>query len=231
MPVGVYAVKYVPPSANDVASLSLDKLVRYFVYLTIFNVCAAIAFTTPVIIPQLAFPLKLTVWPGTWMFIAYFVFLIVGVLGTLGWAVLLDLIRRITGVRSCDKFLAITSIVLIEVPVYTQTSLMFTAGYIGGTYAFATQVGSSLITYIIGPLVIPIGVSIFIYCVGTLLGLMNVLFIFTDGSRSSAADAAAVSGTAPPPPTQSGPRMLTEVARSLDLVFSRMRGLGRTLKR
>jgi hypothetical protein len=57
---------------------------------------------------------------------------------------------------------------------------MFTAGYIGGTYAFATQVGSSLITYIIGPLVIPIGVSIFIYLVGTLLGLMNVVFILGD---------------------------------------------------
>jgi hypothetical protein len=167
------------------ALLDLDKLVRYFVYVTIFNVFAAVAFTTPVIIPQLAFPLKLTVWPGTWMFIAYFVFLIVGVLGTLGWAVLLDLVKRSTGVRSCDKFLAITSIVLIEVPVYTQTSLMFTAGYIGGTYAFATKVGSSLITYIIGPLVIPIGVSIFIYCVGTLLGLMNVLFILSEGRETS----------------------------------------------
>ena len=167
--------------------LSLDKLVRYFVYLTIFNLFAAIAFTTPVIIPQLAFPLKLTVWPGTWMFISYFVFLIVGVLGTLGWAVLLDLIRRITGVESCDRFLAITSIVLIEVPVYTQTSLMFTAGYIGGTYAFATKVGSALITYIIGPLVIPIGVSIFIYLVGTLLGLMNVVFILGEGRGSSSA--------------------------------------------
>lgn len=165
---------------GDVRPLSLERLVRYFVYLTMFNLFAAVAFTTPVIIPQLAFPLKLTVWPGTWMFIAYFVFLIVGVLGTLGWAVLIDLIRRLTGAESCDKFLAITSIVLIEVPVYTQTSLMFTAGYIGGTYAFATRVGSALITYIIGPLVIPIGVSIFIYLVGTLLGLMNVLFIFSE---------------------------------------------------
>ncbi len=167
--------------------LRLDRLVRYFVYMTVFNVFAAVAFTTPVIIPQLAFPLKLTVWPGTWMFIAYFVFLIVGVLGTLGWAVLLDLIRRITGVESCDRFLAITSIVLIEVPVYAQTSLMFTAGYIGGSYAFATKVGSALITYIIGPLVIPIGVSIFIYLVGTLLGLMNVVFILSEGRGSSRA--------------------------------------------
>src|ERR1700752_2092539 len=85
----------VPPS--NMALISMDKLIRYFIYTTILNAFAAVAFTTPVIIPQLIFPLKLTVWPGTWMFIAYFVFLIVGVLGTLGWAALLDLVRRRTG--------------------------------------------------------------------------------------------------------------------------------------
>src|ERR1700730_6266604 len=126
-------------SSRSMASISIERLVKYFVYMTIVNAFAAVAFTTPVIIPQLAFPLKLTIWPGTWMFIAYFVFLIVGVLGTLGWAVLLDLVRRITGVESCDRFLAITSLVLVEVPVYTQTSLMFTAGYISEAEALAAQ--------------------------------------------------------------------------------------------
>lgn len=164
--------------------ISLDKLVRYFLYLTLLNVLAAVAFTAPVLIPPLAFPLKLTVWPGTWMFIAYFIFLIVGVLGTLGWALLLDLVRRVTGVESCDKFLAITSIVLIEIAVYFQTSFMFAAGYVGGTYAFATLFGQAVITYMIGPLVVPIGVSIFVYLIGTLLGLLNVILILAPGNRS-----------------------------------------------
>jgi hypothetical protein len=106
------------------------------------------------------------------------VFLIVGVLGTLGWAVLLDLVRRTTGVESCHKFLAMTSLILIELAVYVETTFMFTAGYIGGTDAFAGGFGPSVITYVIGPLVIPIGVSIFIYLIGTLLGLLNVVFIF-----------------------------------------------------
>jgi hypothetical protein len=182
-----------PPS--NMASISMDKLIRYFIYTTIVNAFAAVAFTTPVIIPELAFPLKLTIWPGTWMFIAYFVFLIVGVLGTLGWAVLLDLVKRTTGVESCDKLLALTSIVLIELAVYVETTLMFTVGYIGGTYAFATKIGSAVITYIIGPLVIPIGVSVFIYLVGTLLGLMNVVLIF--GQRRSPTAAS----TVPPVPS------------------------------
>lgn len=166
-------------------SISLDKLIRYFIYLTVVNTFAAVAFTTPVIIPELAFPLKLTVWPGTWMFVAYFIFLIVGVLGTLGWAVLLDLARRITGTESCDKFLAITSIVLIEAAVYAQTSFMFSAGYVGGTYSFTTGFGPAVITYMVGPLVVPIGVSIFVYLIGTLLGLMNVVLIFGQGRTSS----------------------------------------------
>ena len=173
-----------PP--NHMALISMDKLIRYFVYTTILNIFAAVAFTTPVIIPQLAFPLKLTLWPGTWMLVAYFLFLIVGVLGTLGWAVLLDLIKRIWGVESCDRFLAITSIVLIELAVYTQTSLMFAVGYIGGSYQFSSGFGQAVITYVIGPLVIPIGVSVFIYLVGTLLGLMNVLFILAQGRSSTA---------------------------------------------
>jgi hypothetical protein len=161
----------------------MDKLIRYFVYTTILNAFAAVAFTTPVIIPQLAFPLKLTAWPGTWMFIAYFVFVIVGVLVTLGWAVLLDLVRRTTGAESCDKFLAITSLVLIELAVYAETSFMFTVGYVGESFAFAGGIGPSVITYVIGPLVIPIGVSVFIYLIGTLLGLMNVVLIFGQGQR------------------------------------------------
>ena len=118
------------------------------------------------------------------MFIAYFIFLIVGVLGTLGWALVLDLVRRVSGVESCDKFLAITSIVLIEVAVYFQTSFMFAAGYVGGTYAFATLFGQAVITYMIGPLVVPIGVSIFVYLIGTLLGLLNIILILAPGNRS-----------------------------------------------
>ncbi len=165
------------------ASISMERLIRYFIYMTMVNTFAAVAFTAPVIIPELAFPLKLTVWPGTWMFIAYFVFLIVAVLGTLGWAVLLDLIRRTSGVESCDKFLAMTSIVLIEVAVYAQTSFMFTAGYVGGSYAFAGGFGQAVITYVIGPLVVPIGVSIFIYLIGTLLGLMNVVLALGQGRK------------------------------------------------
>jgi hypothetical protein len=153
----------------------MEKVIRYYIYMTIVNAFAAVAFTAPVIIPELAFPLKLTIWPGTWMFIAYFVFLIVGVLGTLGWAVLLDLVRRTMGTEYCDKFLAITSLVLIELAVYAETSFMFTVGYIGGSNALVGQIGPTVNTYIIGPLVVPIGVSIFIYLVGTLLGLMNVV--------------------------------------------------------
>src|SRR2546423_11906689 len=144
------------PSANVMATIGMEKVIRYYIYMTVVNAFAAVAFTAPVISPELAFPLKLTIWPGTWMFIAYFVFLIVGVLGTLGWAVLLDLLRRTMGTESCDRFLAISSIVLIEVAVYVEASFMFTVGYIGGGNALAGQIGPAVNTYIIGPLVVPI---------------------------------------------------------------------------
>lgn len=165
------------------ASIRIDQLVRYFIYLTIINLFAAIAFTAPVIVPELAFPLKLAVWPGTWMLVSYFVFLIVGVLGTLGWALLLDLVGRVSKEESCDKFLALGSLILVELAVYVETSFMFTAGYLGGTFILS-GVGQSFVTYIIGPLVVPIGVSISLYLIGTLLGVTNIVLALSHGSSA-----------------------------------------------
>lgn len=165
------------------ASIGVDRLIRYFVYASVANAFAAVAFTAPIIIPQLAFPLKLEVWPGTWMFVSFFVFVIVAVLGMLGWAVLFDLMKRVLHVESVDRFLAITSFVLMEVSVYVEVTFMFAAGYIGGSYEFQSGFGQAVITYVIGPLVVPIGVSIFVFLIGMLLGLMNVVLALGQGRR------------------------------------------------
>ncbi len=160
------------------ASMAIDGLIRYFLYVTIFNTFVAVAITAPIIIPQFAFPLKLEVWPGTWMFISYLVFLVVGVLGMLGWGILFFLIKRLSNVESCDRFLGATSLVLMEMSLYALTILMFTAAYVGGSFQF-TGIGQSIITYVIGPLVVPMGVSIFIFLIGALMGLMNVVITMT----------------------------------------------------
>ncbi len=157
------------------ANLQVSMLVRYFIIATIVNLIAAVAFTTPVIVPQFVFPLKLTIWPGTWMFYAYFAFLAVGVLGTLGWAALWDLVRKYFGVTHTNKYLAAAHFSITLLAIYGESSLMFAVGYLGGGAALIGM-GREVITQgIIGWMVVPIGIFILLYLIGTLVGIANIV--------------------------------------------------------
>jgi hypothetical protein len=155
--------------------LKVSSLIRYFVIATIVNLTAAVAFTTPVIVPEFIFPLKLTIWPGTWMFFAYFAFLAVGVLGTLGWAALWDLVRKYFGVTNTNKYLAAAHFSITLLAIYGETTFMFAVGYLGGGAALI-GIGREVITQgIIGWMVVPIGIFILLYLIGTLVGIANLL--------------------------------------------------------
>ena len=164
------------------ASLNVSLLIRYFIIATIVNLTVAVAFTTPVIVPQFVFPLKLTIWPGTWMFYAYFAFLAVGVLGTLGWAVLWDLVRKYFGVTQTNKYLAAAHFSISLLAIYGESSLMFAVGYLGGGAALI-GFGREVITQgIIGWMVVPIGIFILLYLIGTLVGIANIVLTLTGRS-------------------------------------------------
>ncbi len=154
-----------------------SRLVRYFLYATLVNFCAAVIFTVPVIVPEFIFPLKLTIWPGSWMFEAYFAFLIVGVLGNLGWAAFVDLSRRSLQKEYVSRYLAFSHLVLSNVAVYGVSTFMFMVGYNGGTAALL-GFGKAIITQsIIGWMVVPIGVFIYIYIIASVLGVGNVAWM------------------------------------------------------
>jgi hypothetical protein len=150
---------------------------RYFLFATILSFVAAVAFTVPVIVPEFTFPLELTLWPGTWMFEAYFAFLIVGVLGNLGWAGLFDLVKRNTGKEYGSRYLAFAHIALSNIGVYGATSFMFAVGYLGG-YGALVGYGRAVITQaIIGWMVVPIGVFIYLYILASVFGVVNLFLI------------------------------------------------------
>lgn len=157
------------------SSLSIDKLVRVFLLIALVNLAVAVGITLPVLVPEFTFPLVLTVWPGTWMFIAYFVFLIVAVLGSLGWAVLLDLVKKHFGPAGVNRYMAEAHIMLSMIGVYGMSSLMFAVGYTGG-YAILLGFGRATITQgIIGWMVVPIGVFTYLFLLGTVIGIANVV--------------------------------------------------------
>jgi len=157
------------------SGLSISRLSRFFVYATIFNLIVAVAITTPVIVPEFTFPIILTVWPGTWMFIAYFAFLIVGVLGSLGWSVLLNVIEDRFHRNKVNRYMAEAHFALTYVGVYGATTLMFRIGYVGGN-AILSEVGKGVVTQgLIGWMVVPLGIFLYLYIIGTVLGIANVI--------------------------------------------------------
>ena len=135
----------------------------------------ATAATVPVLIPELGLPLKLQIWPGTWMFVAYFSFLIAGVLGFLAWSLIYYMIPRLLGRQSLNRFLSLIHLVALEASVFGATALMgIFPGYIGGTLIH-DGIGQFVVTRVIEWSVIPIGTLIFVAIVATLTGILNVV--------------------------------------------------------
>lgn len=162
--------------------LSAKQTVRCYLIATIISLTAAVCFTVPVLVPEFIFPLKLTIWPGEWMFFSYFTFLIAGVLGGLGWALLWDLSGRYFHVTQTNRTLTILTFSLTYFAIYGETSMMFAVGYNGGSAALI-GFGKEIITQgIVGWMVVPIGLFILLYLVGTLFGLANIILALTSRS-------------------------------------------------
>ena len=135
----------------------------------------ATAATVPVLIPELGLPLKLQIWPGTWMFVAYFSFLIAGVVGYLAWSLIYYMIPKLFGRQKLSGPLSLFHLVALEVGVLGATALMgIFPGYIGGTLIH-DGIGQFVVTRVIEWSVIPIGTLIFVALIATLTGILNVV--------------------------------------------------------
>lgn len=120
---------------------SID-LARRFLSLGTFNVVLSIIFTAVVLDPYLCVSVSpgqfgchenmVTSWPGTWLFIGYFTWLIVGVLGAFCWSGLLYLGAQLRGKTEVNTFFSRVSMILFEVGVLGTTATMAAVGYVGG---------------------------------------------------------------------------------------------------
>src|SRR5579864_8571003 len=111
-------------SENELAEAPLfgqvppELVAKHFFNVGLLNIVIAVAVTLPVLVPQLGLPLKLEVWPGTWMFISFFVFLICGVLGCFLWCFIYYMLPRVYGKNTVDEFLALSQLVSFEVAIF-----------------------------------------------------------------------------------------------------------------
>ena len=117
-------------------------LAKRFLGLGTFNVILSVVFTAVVLDPFLCVSVSpgqfgchdnmVTSWPGTWLFIGYFTWLIAGVLGAFGWAGLFYLGDTLRGKTEISTFFSKVHIVLFEVGVLGATACMAAVGYVGG---------------------------------------------------------------------------------------------------
>ncbi|MDJ0274932.1 MAG: hypothetical protein NYU90_07035 [Aigarchaeota archaeon] len=168
---------------NKRGSTLIDPLVasKYFLINTLINVIASALVAAPVLVAPLALPLKLTVWPGTWMFVAYAVFVGFGTIGALCWSVIYYLAKVVLGVSALRRRLVVTHLLTHNAAAYGIGALMgYAVGYVGGTAAML-GFGQAVITALVSWAVIPIGLMVFIGLLSALLGV----FALVDGAGRS----------------------------------------------
>lgn len=124
------------------ATMKTTDLAKRFLALGTFNVILSVIFSAVILDPFLCVSVSpgqfgchdnmVTSWPGTWLFIGYFVWLIVGVLGAFGWAGLFYLGDALRGKTQISTFFSRVHILMFEVGVLGATACMAAVGYVGG---------------------------------------------------------------------------------------------------
>lgn len=123
-------------------TMPAKDLANRFLGLAWINVVFAVIFTAVVLDPFLCVSVNpgmfgcrdnmVTSWPGTWLFISYFIFLICGVLGTFGWAGTYYLGAELRGKSQVSNLFSRAHILLWEVGVFGAAAIMAAVGYVGG---------------------------------------------------------------------------------------------------
>ncbi len=110
---------------------------------------------------------------GTWLTLGYLLYLVAGVMGMAAWGWIYDLISRLSKREVFSDKLALTHLILFNVGVVGVTWPMGYAGFIGGSLLLAGRAAEVHQT-IVG-LVMPIGISVAIGAISTLIGAANIL--------------------------------------------------------
>jgi hypothetical protein len=154
--------------SNEVAS-------RYFGRIALVNALAATVFAAPMLVPSLELPILLTEWPGIYIVIAYAFFVMFGVVGMLSWSMMYRFTPAFFSREFLDRRSVLLQLILSEVGIYTLSTFLFAAGYIGASLVHDGKVGSVFVGASMEFSDIPAAVSIFIIIVSVFLGAISIL--------------------------------------------------------
>ena len=146
---------------------------KYFLILALINTIAAICFTLPILLPTSGLPLIIGAFPGTWLIVGYFVFLIVGVIGMLGWSIVYSFMPSMFDKHQTSKRLSIIQLVFSELAIYGVASTISFIGWQGGQ-ALRQGLSIASVGFLIEPYVLPTGVFVALVLLGQLIGVLNI---------------------------------------------------------
>jgi hypothetical protein len=155
--------------------ISNEAASRYFGHIALVNALAAAVFAAPILVPSLELPILLTEWPGIYIVIAYVFFVIFGVLGMLAWSIVYRFTPAFFSRQLFDRRSVLLQLLLSEVGIYTVSTVLFAAGYVGASLVHEGKVGSVFVGASMEFSDIPAAVSIFMIIVSVFLGAINIL--------------------------------------------------------
>ncbi len=160
------------PRGPDV--LRAAKAGSYMAKLALANALGAACLVAPVVFPSFRLPILITQWPGIYMVLAYFSFLVVGVLGMAGWSSIFAHLPETFGKDAVGGVGFAAQVLMTEVGVYALAISMFLGGYVGSWLSY-TGAGPVAVGAQMEFSVIPSAVSIYLVAAGTIVGVVNVL--------------------------------------------------------
>jgi hypothetical protein len=173
------------------SGISGEAASRYFGRIALVNALAAGVFAAPMLVPSLEFPILLTEWPGIYIIIAYVFFVMFGVIGMLAWSVMYHFAPEFFSRRLLDRRSVLLQLILSEAGIYTLSSFLFAAGYLGASLVHDGKVGSVFVGASMEFSDIPAAVSIFVMIVSVFLGAASILFGREEQRDSNISDPAA----------------------------------------
>ncbi|HXW36774.1 MAG TPA: hypothetical protein VEJ36_02580 [Nitrososphaerales archaeon] len=144
--------------------MNSDEMAKKFFGLASINGILAVLFTVPILDPGLCiatppglFGCKSTMdvnWPGTWVLVAWIVFVLVGVAGMVFWGSMYYFRGKMTPLQNVNKAFGWLHLIFYEAGVIGATGLMAAIGYVGGS-ALAQGYGAPIAAEWIATKIIP----------------------------------------------------------------------------
>lgn len=180
-------------------TIRTTRVATWFVYGGLLNALVAIIFAIPLTIandfgkiepidvsfayvfgtwPRMPFPVAAADFPGTWLFLSYTLFILVGIVGFFAWAAVYYFQSAILGKTYTNRALSGLHLLIETAGVYVATIMFFSAGFFGGAARLSGIQGVAIINSLISWTVIPTAVGMILGILGNLLGVINNIMTF-----------------------------------------------------